>query len=44
VLAAGAIRYFDNAVLAKAIERMVAERLWRFAGATNERMVSWSLR
>jgi hypothetical protein len=44
VLAAGAIRYFDNAVLAKAIERMVAERQWRFAGAANERMVSWSLR
>ena len=42
-LAAGAIRYFDCAELRQEVERLIAERKWRFASPPNEKMLRWSL-
>ena len=44
VLEANAIRYFDCATLAKAVEELIARRQWRFAKRPQHRMVEWALR
>jgi hypothetical protein len=43
VLAAGAIRYFDCAELAKGLRHLIEGRKWRFAKPPNSQMISWSL-
>ena len=42
-LAAGTMRYFDCAVLARDVERLVREGQWRFATPANPAMLRWAL-
>jgi hypothetical protein len=43
VLAAGAIRYFDCAELARGLRQLIEAGGWRFAKPANAQMLSWSL-
>ena len=43
VLEAGAIRYLDSRKLAGSVRELIEKKQWRFSGATNSKMVRWSL-
>jgi hypothetical protein len=44
VLEANAIRYFDSAELAKAVNQVIARKQWRFSTRPPQPMLDWALR